>query len=43
MADALVKLVAFPATSAEHIFNVNVWKKAAFTLNYIWIVTTRPL
>lgn len=43
IADPLTKLVVFPPTTAEHIFNINIWSKAAFTLNSLWIVTTRPL
>lgn len=42
-ADTLAKLITYPATTAEHIFDYNLWTKNAFTLASIWIVTTRPL
>ena len=40
--DALVKLIAFPSPSAEHIFSLNKWKQNAFNLDSIYIVTVRP-
>lgn len=41
--DDLAKLNIFPLMTAGHYFDVKVWKKAAFTLNSLWFVTTRPL
>ncbi len=41
--DALVKLVVFPVNTAEHIFDIRLWTKNAFTLNTLLLVTTRPL
>jgi hypothetical protein len=43
LVDTVAKLNIFPLMTAGHYFDIKVWKKAAFTLNSLWFVTTRPL
>jgi hypothetical protein len=40
--DPILKLIAFPAPNAEHIFSTKIWKEQAFTLDKLYLVTARP-